>query len=279
MKELLEGSLKMNALIFKEFGELELLFEGGQKKVYKGYDSTYGNIVLKIIALSDKQIIDRAMRELEIASKLNGSKYFSVVHEYKFLEHNGENHLFILEKFIEGPTLRQYLEMNGTLELKEVLEIAKQLLNALSKLHKLNLVHRDVKPENIIINKGQITLLDLGIARDLSEASLTADLAFFGPMTIGYAAPEQIKNQKQIICNRTDLFAWAIVVYEVYTGFNPFKIGKSGREDILISTLNEDVPLLNTANIKLNEIVEKCLEKAVHRRPISSDFILDYLEG
>ena len=269
----------MNTSIFKDLGKLELLFEGGQKKVYKGYDSNYCDIVLKVIALSDKNIIDRAMRELEIASRLNGSRYFSVLHEYKFLEDNGESYLFILEKFIEGQTLRQYLGLKGTLALDEVLGIAKQLLRALSELHKLNLVHRDIKPENIIINEGKITVLDLGIARDLSEASLTADIAFFGPMTIGYAAPEQIKNQKQIICSRTDLFAWAILVYELYSGSNPFKREKSSREDILISTLNETIPKLNTTDTKLNEIVAKCLDKAVHRRPISSAFILEYMEG
>lgn len=269
----------MNTSIFNEFGKLELLFEGGQKKVYKGYHSTYGDIVLKVIALSDKQILNRAMRELEIASRLNGSKYFSFFYEYRVIEEEGKSHLFVLEKFIEGQTLRQYLDMNGTLSLAEVIDIAKQLLKALSKLHNLNLVHRDIKPENIMINDGEITVLDLGIARDLADVSLTADIAFFGPMTIGYAAPEQIKNQKQIICNRTDLFAWAIIVYELYSGINPFRHGKLGREEILISTLNETIPKLNTANPKLNEIIKKCLDKAVHRRPISSEFILEYLEG
>ncbi|MEJ9279419.1 serine/threonine-protein kinase [Ureibacillus thermosphaericus] len=269
----------MNTSIYKELDNLEVIFEGGQKKVYKGYDSKYGEIVLKEIALSDKQIVDRALRELEIASRLNGSKYFSFVYDYSFIEKDGKNYLLIIEKYIEGPTLRQYLDKKQKLELEEVLEIAKDLLRALSELHKLNLVHRDIKPENIIINNRKIILLDLGIARDLSDTSLTADIALFGPMTIGYAAPEQIKNQKQIICNRTDLFAWAILIYELYTGFNPFKVGKTSKEEILLSTLNDVVPPLNSKNVKLNEIIMKCLDKAVHRRPVSSDFILNYLEG
>lgn len=269
----------MNASIFKDLGQLDLIDEGGQKKVYKGYNKDYGNIVLKVIELNEKSTIDRAIREIEIASKLNGSQFFSFVYEYKFIVENEKNYLFILEKFIEGQTLRRYLEMKENLPLEEVWKISKQLLMALSELHKLNLVHRDIKPENIVIQNGKITVLDLGIARDLSDVSLTADVAFFGPMTIGYAAPEQIRNQKQIICSRTDLFAWAIVVYELYTGNNPFRYGKDNREDILISTLNDDIPKLDTASPKLNEIVAKCLEKAVHRRPISSDFILEYMEG
>lgn len=269
----------MNTAIYNEIKNLELLFEGGQKKVYKGYDTSYGEVVVKVIELCDKVVIERALRELEIATRLNASDYFSNVYDYKFIENQDKNSLFILEKYINGPTLRQYLEERKSLEIDEVLKISKQILNALSELHKLNLVHRDIKPENIIINNGSIIVLDLGIARDLSEKSLTADLAFFGPMTIGYAAPEQIKNQKQIICNRTDLFAWGILVYEMYMGFNPFKINKGGREDILLSTINDKVPLLTTSNSRLNEIVAKCLDKAVHRRPLSSKFILEYLEG
>src|SRR5699024_9892762 len=122
-------------------------------------------------------------------------------------------------------------------------------------------------------------LLDFGIARDLSEKSLTADLAIFGPMTIGYAAPEQVKNQKRLICNRTDLFSWGIIMYEMITGYNPLIAGTNSREEVLENTLTKKTTNLDCGNELIDTVVNKCLEKTVHRRPSSAEHILKIMEG
>lgn len=262
--------------IFYDIEMLELIGTGGQKKVYKGFDKEYGDVVIKIIELSDENTLKRAMRELEIASLLEGDEYPQVF-EFKFKENEGKKYLYILEEYIKGVTLREYISKNNCLPLDKVLNIGVLLLKALAKVHSKKLVHRDIKPENIIIYDEKITLLDFGIARDLSDASLTADFAFFGPMTLGYAAPEQIKNQKKIICNRTDLFSWGIIMFELFNGYNPFTIGISGKEDIILHTLNKVAPDMNSGNYNLDRVVEKCLEKSVHRRPQSCEFILNLL--
>lgn len=163
--------------------------------------------------------------------------------------------------------------------LDEAINIGKTLLRSLIRVHNKKLVHRDLKPENIILNPERILLLDFGIARDLSKESLTADLAIFGPMTIGYAAPEQIMNQKRLICNRTDLFSWGLIMFEMIMGYNPLVKDSQSREEILENTLTRSLPKLDCGNVHIDVVVNNCLEKTVHRRPSSAEHIIKIMEG
>src|SRR5690606_38467780 len=109
-----------------------------------------------------------------------------------------------------------------------------------------------IKPENIIINNTVGTvLLDFGIARHLDLNSLTHDVALFGPLTPGYAAPEQINNEKRSISARTDLFAWGILMYEMLTGVNPFTQGCATPSEALMKTLKLEPDLLEECNLEL----------------------------
>lgn len=130
-----------------------------------------------------------------------------------------------MEEFLDGESLRQRLAAGPT-SLSFVREVGDVLLIALGQVEAARLVHRDIKPENIMLtHDGRIVLIDFGIARHLDAISLTSSFAMFGPMTIGYCAPEQINNQKRAISIRTDLFALGIVLYEMVTGRNPFVDG------------------------------------------------------
>ena len=123
--------------------------------------------------------------------------------------------IFIVEEFLDGESLRQRLA-SGPQPLPFVRELGNALLTALSQVEAVRLVHRDIKPENIMLCRdGRIVLIDFGIARHLDSISLTSSFAMFGPMTIGYCAPEQINNQKRAIGIRTDFFALGIVLYEM----------------------------------------------------------------
>lgn len=250
---------------------------GGQKIVFLGLHIIYGAVVLKIIEVNSESSGQRADREMEIASKLTGN-HFAKVYGYGSFTFEDQNFMYIVEEFIEGITLRKHLTLVNKMNLTETLKLGCGLLEALNTIHNDNLVHRDLKPENIILSAHNVVIIDFGIARDLEKQSLTADLAFFGPMTIGYAAPEQIKNQKRQICNRTDLFAWGIIMYECLMGENPFKINSNSSELVLRDTLTFTPPPLLCDHPEVSQIVHSCLNKAIHRRPPSAAHILELLK-
>lgn len=254
----------------------EKIGEGGQKKVYKcKYQDEIR--VIKFIKINDKDSIERARRELEIAESLK-SKFFPKVQVHGDFSLDSDDYLFVIEEYIEGENLRDYLS-HQNLDEKSSLNIGISLLKALAVVHSKNLVHRDIKPENIMLDNENVILLDFGIARDLTKESLTADVAFWGPMTVGYAAPEQIKNQKKIICNRTDIFSWGVLMYEIITGIHPFRIKGLSVIDVIEKTLNDEVSPMNTGNKVLDDLVLKSLNKVLHRRPVSVEKMIEKLEG
>ncbi|MGN7170789.1 serine/threonine protein kinase [Paenibacillus cellulositrophicus] len=250
---------------------------GGQKIVFSGNHITYGPVVLKIIEVNSESSGQRAIREMEIASRLTGN-HFAKVFGFGSFSFDDRDFMYIVEEFIDGVTLRKHLLSVNKMSINEVLHLGCRLLEALNTVHKANLVHRDLKPENIILSTNKVVLIDFGIARDLEKQSLTADIAFFGPMTIGYAAPEQIKNEKRQICNRTDLFAWGIILYECLMGVNPFKLNSSNSEIVLKDTLTFTPPPLLSDHPELPQIIQSCLNKTIHRRPPSADYILKILQ-
>src|SRR5690625_4737779 len=130
--------------------DLVLIGEGGQKSVYKSRNDVYGEIVIKIIELHSENILKRALRELEITTKLGGEE-FPKVFKYDYINIKENRYLFVLEEYIYGTTLRKYMnEKKVTLD--EAINIGKTLLRSLIRVHNKKLVHRDLKPENIILN-------------------------------------------------------------------------------------------------------------------------------
>ncbi|GEC88884.1 serine/threonine-protein kinase [Brevibacillus brevis] len=260
-----------------EIQGLQRFDSGGQKVVFLGNHVIHGSVVLKLIEINSDSSGKRALREMEIASKLVGNN-FAKVYGYGSFTLGNQEFMYIIEEYIDGINLRKHLIMVGKMNFTEVLKLGCSLLEALKTIHSENLVHRDLKPENIILSTEKIVVIDFGIARDLEKQSLTADLAFFGPMTIGYAAPEQIKNQKRQICNRTDLFTWGIIMYECLMGVNPFRINSDSSEIILKDTITYNPPLLSCDHQDFSHIVHTCLNKAIHRRPPSAGHILETLK-
>jgi serine/threonine-protein kinase len=191
---------------------------------------------------------------------------------------NGSRAVYVVEEVITGYPLRALLQ-NGPLTPTRCLVICEQVLRALAIVHGNGLVHRDIKPENIKVEPGdRVRVLDFGIARHLLLTSLTADAAAMGPLTPGYGAPEQIRNEKRSIGPRTDLFAWAVVFYECWTGGNPFVAGCMTPGQALGKTLTYDPPLLSTTPPSLAQLIQRCLNKPVHRRPPSVESVIAEFE-
>ena len=253
---------------------------GGMKTVLKAYDTEREiDLVIKVILLTGENSEKRTIREINILKSLD-SPYFPKVLDTYLLEISDKKIFISSEELIKGQTLKKYCENTHSLESK--VKIGKELLQALDVVHNRRLVHRDIKPENIMIDEqGNVVLLDFGIARDLNETSITSDLAMFGPMTIGYAAPEQIANKKKLISPRTDLFSWAVVMTEMLTGKNPLTYGEKSRERVIQKTLKLDSSTLSLVDtpIALATIIKKNLSPKLHLRSKSAEELIDIIES
>jgi len=190
--------------------------------VYEAVDTTLGrrialkelNIAPSLTGQARRERIERFNREARAAGRLSHPNIVSV---FDFGEDNGRH--FIAMEFLEGQTLRDKMQLQGALPLKEALQIAGQVLDALGYAHANRVIHRDIKPDNIhILPGGQVKLTDFGIARLTEEVALTGDGQVFG--TPSYMSPEQIVGRE--IDYRTDLFSLAVVLYEMLTGRKPF---------------------------------------------------------
>jgi serine/threonine protein kinase len=241
---------------------------GGQKLVFSAESSKYGRLAVKLIRPGTKAAEKRASREIEVACRLE-DPHFPRLFESKRIVIDGLEVICIYEEFLEGMSLRESLQQHRRFPEQEVAQIGCEILTALQILHDRSIVHRDVKPENVYLGSdGRCVLLDLGIARQLGEASLTDDQAFFGPLTPGYGAPEQIRNEKRSISSRTDLFALGVLLHECFAGNNPFVPDGATPAAALQNTLTLTPPRLDSlgSSARLANVVSKCTEKAAHRR-------------
>lgn len=241
---------------------------GGQKIVYVADHAKYGKVALKLIRPGSNEDKERILREISASEKLIGPQ-FSHIYAYGDKPINGHNILYILEEFLDGKSLREVLQSVGKMALAAALEFAEELLAALVVVHSHKIVHRDLKPENVFLtNDDRVVLLDFGIARHLELSGITRESAPFGPLTPGYAAPEQIRNEQRKITCRTDLFQFGIVLYECLTGANPFIQHRCSVMEALKNNLELDpAPLYEFGfSRRLSHFVETCLQKHPHRR-------------
>ena len=266
------------------FQGLQVLCEigrGGQKCVYKGLHPTFGQVALKIVYPNTTRERERINREIAISTSLEGSE-FARVYEYGEVEIDSSRVLYILEECLDGNSLRERLNRDGSLSIEETFQIVSSVLMAISRIHALNIVHRDIKPENVFLtNDNRVVLLDFGIARDLSLESLTHDFAVFGPLTPGYASPEQIRNEKRRIGPRTDIFPIGILTYECLAGYNPFTQGVDDPREALERNLNYNPPPLSKAGfaVVISDFVETCIQKHPNRRYGNSEEALRIVDS
>lgn len=255
----------------------EEITRGGQKTVFKGRLGDE-SVVIKLVSPSNKTEKARALREIEISSSFD-SPHFAKLHDFGDFDSNGQSIIYLIEEFVEGESLRKIISKlkPNLLPKVQTKRIIRSLLDALLLVENDNLVHRDIKPENIMVGRERIVLIDFGIARHLDLNSLTKTFAPFGPMTPGYAAPEQIRNQKRKISIRTDLFSVGVLFYELLIGENPFRKEGSSVEETLQNTLNLDPEPLSGEGYDpaVDDFLRTCLDKSCHRRPAAVEMAID----
>ena len=254
---------------------IEKLGQGGQGEVYLAEDSRLDRkVALKILPqhLSERaELRERFEREARAVSSLN-HPHICTLHDIG--EQDGIHYLVM--EHLEGETLEARLA-KGALPLEQTLEYAIQIADALDKAHRQGVVHRDLKPGNIMLVKTGAKLLDFGLAKlqaadtptNLSalpteQANLTVEGTILG--TLQYMAPEQLEGKEAD--SRTDIFAFGAVVYEMATGKKAFE-GKS-QASLIAAIMGQDprpmAELQPMTPSTLDRVVKKCLAKASDRR-------------
>ena len=244
--------------IFERYEILSKIDSGGMAEVYLGQDLQQDKkVAIKILHESysaNKNFIARFQKEAQILIKLDNPNIVSV---YDW-GHSG-NLYFIVMEYVSGESLNKLIERNGHLSPKKTAAIACQVCDALAAAHSDNLIHRDIKPQNIIISDNDVVkLTDFGIAKMVAD-DLTKTMSILG--TSHYVSPEQA--QGKILDYRSDIYSLGIVMYEMLTGDVPFRGGSS--IDISLRHISEKPvhpsKILPGIPEKIEKIILKCLEK------------------
>lgn len=249
----------------------------GQKKVLLVNHKKHGECILKIVPGES----ERVKREVDIITEYelrNVPKILSV--EEICLE---ENPFFaIFEEYIKGLALNERLS-KGCLSGLEGINLLRILLHIAVKLEEIQVVHRDIKPNNIICSEnGDYYLIDFGIARKLDRASLTMTHAAIGPHTPGYGAPELFQYSKKDIDIRADLFSIGVVLFEALTGEHPFLAGdEMGVSEIWYKTnvvIPKNFQIEGDKNQQLVSFIQTLMQKHITRRPPTAKKALEWFE-
>jgi serine/threonine-protein kinase len=256
---------------FPELGKIQTLSSGGQKEVFRCHHQEYGDVVIKIIKPSEDEF-ERTLREIKVAEIIKSS---NVPRIYKTnIEETQSPPIWIIEEYISGKTLRELLKEGKKFSLSEVVDFLDTLLKISIEAEKHRIVHRDIKPDNIILdNKGKYWLIDFGIARHLELNSLTSTNRGLGLFTVGYAAPEQFRNIKRDISIRADLFSIGVVAMELFTGKNPFIENARSILEVLRNTETYILPTLTIegdTQYELAAFINVLGDKRLSRRPSSA---------
>lgn len=229
---------------FPQLSGLQPLATGGQKVVFAAQHASDGDVVLKFLPKATGE--ERLEREV-LAGQLVECQFVPHLFETGQLATPIGNYIWLREQRVQGITLRTRLQ-HGPFDYSTVLQLGVQLLTTLAQAEAKRIVHRDIKPENVMIDgSSNFWLLDFGLARHLDVESLTATQLPFGVGTLGYSAPEQMRNRKREIDGRADLFAAGVLLYECATGSNPFFLGARDQLEVLKRVEHQALPRLQLA--------------------------------
>ena len=263
---------------FQQLTEIKELKHGGQKAVYTAIHHTHGPVVLKLIPDSNTQ---RVLREIEIIRQ-NNFPNVPTIYEVGTVDIEGGKFLYAIEQWIDGEDLRTFIETQGKIPLPTVLCFMESILTTVVELEKKKIVHRDIKPDNVLHDtNGQFWLIDFGIARDIANVSLTATSANFAPHSAGYSPPEQFQNMKRLVDSRTDLFSIGVTAYEMIHGENPFLAGANSPLAVLMRTatvIEDPLKISGDTHNELSAFIQTLMQKNPTFRPPSAAMALTWFK-
>ena len=235
--------------------------EGGMANVYLAYDTILDrNVAVKVVRgdlANDEKFVRRFQREALSASSLSNP---NIVEVYDVGEDNGE--YYIVMEYVEGKHLKALLKKRGKLTVPEVIDIALQITNGLSVAHDSYIIHRDIKPQNILIlENGLIKITDFGIAVAMNATQLTQTNSVMG--SVHYLPPEQASGKGATL--QSDIYSIGILMYELLTGKLPFR-GDNAVE-IALKHLKEPMPSIRDELPDIPQSVENIILRATAKNP------------
>jgi serine/threonine-protein kinase len=232
-------------LIDGRYQLLRQMDAGGMATIYEAIDTRLDRrVAVKIMhahLAQDEQFVERFIREAKAAAALSHPNIVSV--QDQGWNQSGIPAVFIVMELVDGHTLREYLNERGKIAVADGIKFLLPVLSALGAAHRLGIVHRDVKPENILVSKeGRIKITDFGLAKGaMIGSTMTAESSVILG-SVSYLSPEQVS--RGIADSRSDVYSAAITAFEIFTGTKPFE----GEEPIQIAFMhvNSRVPRLST---------------------------------
>lgn len=240
---------------------IKTLGEGGMANVYLAHDTILDrNVAVKVLRgdlANDEKFVRRFQREALSASSLS---HPNIVEMYDVGEDDGQ--YYIVMEYVDGMTLKQVLKKRGHLSVTEVIDIMLQVTDGMAHAHDAYIIHRDIKPQNImILSNGMIKITDFGVATALNSTQLTQTNSVMG--TVHYLPPEQANGKGSTI--RSDIYSMGIMMYELLTGLVPYK-GDNAVE-IALKHLKEPLPSVRKFNSSIPQSIENVIIKATAKNP------------
>ena len=254
----------IGTLLAQRYEIIEIIGEGGMAFVYKTHDRILDRVVavkvLKDEYSNDPSFVEKFRIEALAAAKLS---HPNIVNIFDVGQQNNKH--YIVMEYVEGKTLQDFITLHAPLSVNKAVDFASMICDGLQAAHENGIIHRDIKPHNILITKsGIVKVADFGIAQAVSKKTLTFNGHIEG--TVHYIAPEQAKGEP--VTPATDLYSLGCVLYEMLTGNVPFDaespitvvLKHIHDEPVLPREINQDIP------IGLQNVILKSMEKNPARR-------------
>lgn len=240
---------------------IKAIGEGGMANVYLAYDTILDrNVAVKVLRgdlANDEKFVRRFQREALSASSLT---HPNIVEVYDVGEDNGQ--YYIVMEYVEGKNLKDLIKKRGKLTISEVIDIMLQITDGMSVAHDSYIIHRDIKPQNImILENGLVKIMDFGIAMAMNSTQLTQTNSVMG--SVHYLPPEQANGKGATL--QSDIYSMGIVMYELLTGSLPYR-GDNAVE-IALKHLKEPLPSIREKLPNIPQSIENIIIKATAKNP------------
>ena len=251
--------LSAGTMLQDRYEILEKIGSGGMSEVYKAKCHKLNRLVaikvLKSEFTSDAGFVSKFKMEAQAAA---GLSHPNIVNIYDVVD-DGDLHFIVME-LVEGITLKSYIKKKGRLDARETIGIAIQVAQGIEAAHEQHIIHRDIKPQNMLISMdGKVKVADFGIARAVSSQTMNSTVVG----TVHYISPEQARGG--FSDERSDLYSLGITMYEMVTGRVPFD--GENTVTVALSHLEEPIPVPSLLNPEVTPSLERIILKCTEKRP------------